>query len=365
MKMKAAILFEPNTPLRVEEVELEGPQEGEVLIKLVGTGLCHTDVETAKGNLPALPPIVLGHEGAGIVEQVGTGVTTIKPGDHVVLTGGASCGECRHCVMGRPILCETFRNLNFNGTLPQGQRRLSKNGQKLNHYFLQSSFAEYSVAPQEAAIKVGEDAPLDIVGFLGCGGITGLNSVIYAAQVKMGSSVAVYGCGTVGLCALMMAKLVGAGKIIAVDVRQSKLKLAEELGATDTINIAGGNASEQVKKLTFGGADYSFVAVGDVDVMAQVIGNLRPGGTCILLGAPPKGARMNIEPLSLLSEKTIKGSSMGSGRPSLDIPLYVDLFMEGRLPLDKLVTRRYPLAEINTAFEALEAGEVVKAVIVF
>ncbi|TET41385.1 MAG: NAD(P)-dependent alcohol dehydrogenase [Dehalococcoidia bacterium] len=365
MKIKAAVLFEMGQPLTVEEVDLGGPNEGEVLVKMVGTGLCHTDLSSAKGDLPVPTPIVLGHEGAGIVADVGRGVTRVKAGDHVVLTGAASCGRCRFCVTGKPVLCEVFQPLRFNGTLPGGQRRLSRNRQKLNHYFLQSSFAEYAVVPQEVAIKVRADAPLEKVGFLGCGGVTGLSSVIYSAQVKAGSSVAIFGCGTVGLCALMAARLVGAGRIITVDVLDNKLNLAHDLGATETVNAAKENALDRINTLTSGGADYYFLAMDKADVMAQVIDALPLGGTCILLGAPHSGTRFSLNVGELLREKTVRGSSMGSGRASLDIPLYVDLFMSGRLPLDKLITRTYPLTEINSAMKSLEYGKVVKAVITF
>jgi len=249
--------------------------------------------------------------------------------------------------------------------LPGGQRRLRKDGQELNHFFLQSSFAEYAVVPQEAAIKVREDAPLDTIGFLGCGGITGIGSVINTAKVEVWDTVAVFGCGGVGMSAVMGARLVGAGKIIAVDVFDNKLRLAEELGATHTINAGREDAVEGIRQLTGGGADYTIVAAASEVAATQAIEAIGFGGMCVVIGAPPRGTDVALDFSALLREKTIRGCQFGSSRASLDIPLYIDLFMEGRLPLDKLVTRRYPLAEINTAFEALEAGEVVKAVIVF
>jgi len=365
MKIKAAILYELNTPLKVEEVELDGPKEGEVLVKLVGTCVCHTDISVAQGHLPAPTPIVLGHEGAGIVEQLGPQVSTLKPGDHVVLTGVASCGKCRNCVKGLRVMCEVFRPSLFQGILPGGQRRLSKDGQQLNHFFMQSSFAEYAVVPQEAAIKVRPDAPLQKLGLLGCGALTGIGSVINKAKVEVGASVAIFGCGGVGLSALMAARLVGAGKIIAVDTLDYKLKMAKELGASETINASRENVVERINQLTGGGADYTFVAVGSADVIVQAFDAIRPGGKCILAGATPVGTKVSLDALTLMREKTIMGCTMGSSRPTLDIPNYVELYMDGRLPIDRLVTRSYPLAEINSAFAVLEEGQVIKPVIVF
>ena len=277
MKIKAAILYEFQAPLNVEEVDLEPPQEGEVLVKLAGVGVCHADLDISKGSFPISMPVVLGHEGAGIVEQVGAGVTTVKPGDHVVLTGAASCGKCRNCVSGIPSLCEVFGPLLFKGTLPRGQKRLSKNGQDLNHIFMQSSFAEYAVVPQEAAIKVREDAPLDTIGFLGCGGMTGIGSVVNTARVEAGASVVIFGCGGVGMSALIAARLVGAGKLIAVDALDYKLSVAEELGASHTINATSENLVRHIKQITEGGADYAFAAVGRADAIAQAFDAVRPG----------------------------------------------------------------------------------------
>jgi len=364
MKIKAAVLHQFGRPLQVEEVDLEEPREKEVLVKMVATGVCHTDLETAYGNLPAPLPIVLGHEGSGIVEKVGEGITDLKPGDQVVLTGGAACGRCRQCLTGQPVLCEVFRPLRFGGTLPKGERRHSKNGKSLNHYFLQSSFAEYAVVPENAAVRIRNDAPLEKIGFLGCGVITGLGAV-FNYGVKINSSVAVFGCGTLGLSAVMAARLVGVGKIIAVDTLAYKLKLAGELGASDMVNATEENATECVNQLTSGGADYNIVAVGNAEVMTRIISAAPPGSTVIILGAPPKGACFSVEATSLLRGKRIIGSSLGSGRPSLDIPNYVNLFMAGKLPLDKLVSTTYPLNEINDALKALEEGEAIKAVINF
>ena len=360
MKIKAAVLYEAQTPLRVEEIDLEEPQEGEVLVKLVGTGLCHTDLGAAESHYRIPIPMVLGHEGAGVIEEVGPRVTTVKPGDHVVLTGDASCGKCRQCMQGRPYLCEFFTPWRVSGMLPGGQRRLRKDGQELNHFFFQSSFAEYAVVPQEAAIRVREEAPLETIGFLGCGGLTGIGSVVNTAGVKAGASIAIFGCGGVGMSAVMAAKLVGAGKIIAVDVFDKKLRLAEELGATHTINATREDVAEGIRKLTTGGADYTIIATGNAVAAAQAIDAIGFGGTCVVIGAPSRETKVDLDFSAILRERTIKGCIFGSSRATLDIPLYIDLYLSGRLPLDKMVTKRYPLTEINAAFESLKKGEEIK-----
>jgi aryl-alcohol dehydrogenase len=363
MKIKAAVLYDAQTPFRVEQVDLEEPQEGEVLVKLVGTGLCHTDLGVARSPNRLPMPMVLGHEGAGVVEEVGSGVTTVKPGDHVVLTAVASCGKCRQCVRGRPYLCEFFSPWWFSGMLPGCHRRLRKDGQELNHFFFQSSFAEYAVVPQEAAVRVREEAPLETIGLLGCGGLTGIGSVVNTARVEAGASVAIFGCGGVGMSAVMAAKLVGAGKIIAVDVLDKKLRLAEELGATHTINATREDVAESIRKLTIGGADYAIMATTNAVAAVQAIEAIGFGGTCVVIGAPPRETKVDLDFWAILMERTIKGCILGSSRATLDIPLYIDLYLVGRLPLDKLVTKRYPLTEINAAFESLEKGEEIKIII--
>ncbi|MBI4295776.1 MAG: alcohol dehydrogenase catalytic domain-containing protein [Chloroflexi bacterium] len=365
MKIKAAILWGFKQPLKVEDVELDAPGQGEVLVKLVGAGVCHTDLSVAEGVYRAPVPIVLGHEGAGIVERTGRGVTTLKRGDHVILTGAASCGKCPACMKGKPTLCEVFSPALFGGILPGGHKRLHKNGQPLNHFFAQSSFAEYAVVPQEAAIKIRDDAPLETLGPLGCSGITGLGSVLNAAQVKIGSSVAVFGCGGVGMSAIMGARLAGATKIIAIDLLPRRLKLAGELGATHTINVAKRSPVAQIKRLTGGGADYAIVAVRSAAAIRQAIECIPSGGRVIIVGGAPQGTTVDLAAIGILAEKTIRGVLMGSGQAAFDIPHYVDLFMDGRLPLDRIVTHRYPLNEINEAFKASHGGEAIKPVIMF
>jgi S-(hydroxymethyl)glutathione dehydrogenase/alcohol dehydrogenase len=358
-KIRAAILYQPRTPLKIEEVDLEEPREGEVRVKIAAVGLCHTDLHAIQGDLPAPMPVVLGHEGAGIVDEVGSGVTTLQPGDHVILAP-ASCGRCRQCVTGMPVLCEVFRPLLFQGTLLGGQRRLKKNGKELNHFCLQSSFAEYAVVNQEGAIKIRHDAPLDKLTFLACGASTGIGSVINIARVGAGESVAIFGCGGLGLSAIMAAKLVGAGKIIGVDMLGNKLEAARDLGASHVINSSKEDAVARIIELTEGGADYSFEFVGDEDVVPQAVNAVRPGGKCIIAGATH--GTLKIEARALGS-RTLIGSRLGFIRPAFDIPRYVGLYMEGNLPLDRLVTRTYSLNEINDAIDDLEKGKVLRGVI--
>lgn len=358
-KIKAAILYETNTPLQIEEVDLDQPQEGEIRVKVMAVGLCHTDLHALEGDIPVPMPTVLGHEGAGIVDEIGKGVTTMKPGDHVILSFGF-CGKCRQCVAGMPILCEVFWPLLFQGTLLRGQRRLSKDGQALNHFCLQSSFAEYVVVNQETAITIRKDAPFDKVVSLACGASTGIGSVINVAKLEAGASVAIFGCGGLGLNAILAARMVGALKIIAVDILENKLDAAKDLGANDVINASKEDPVKRIVELTGSGADYTFEFVGNVNVITQAIQSVRLGGKTISVGAVP--GQIRIEALDLLS-KTIIFPMMGFIKPTIDIPRYVDLYMEGKLPLDKIISSKYGLKDINSAVEAIKNGEIVKAVI--
>jgi alcohol dehydrogenase len=361
MRIKAAVQFEASAPLRVEELELEGPQAGEVMVKLAATGVCHTDIGAAKGNVKL--PIVLGHEGAGIVQEAGRDVAGLKPGDHVVLTPVAGCGKCRYCLAGEPALCEVFSPFYSNGRIPGGRRLRTLKGTEVNHFFLQSSFAEYCTVPMETAVKVRDDAPFDPIATLACGALTGLGSVINIAHPKVGSSMVVIGCGTVGLTAVMAARLAGAATIIAVDLAEPKLALAKTVGATHTLNGLSGNLVEHINDLTRGGADYAVTCVNAQAAFDQGFKCLRPGGHLVVNATPYP---VTVDAMGLIiGAKHIHGSRQGSGNARGDIPRYVDLFMEGRLPLEKLLSGRYPLSRINDAFAAQERGGAVKPVIVF
>jgi S-(hydroxymethyl)glutathione dehydrogenase/alcohol dehydrogenase len=364
--MKAAILYEINKPLVIEDIPIPQPRDNEVLVKIVATGVCHTDLHPIKGDLPVPLPIVLGHEGAGIVKKVGNGVKNLKEGDHVILPVMPFCGACPSCHMGKPYLCLTTAPLLFAGTMVDGTKRLFReNGEELNHFFCQSSFAEYAVADFRGAVKIREDAPLDKVAVFGCGATTGIGSIVNTAKVEAGARIAIFGCGGVGLSAIMAARMVGAGLIIAVDITESKLKMAQEFGAHITINGSNENPVERILEITNGGVDYAFEFIGNVNVMEQAYNSSRPGGMTVIIGSAPAGAKLSIDPAGLLYEKTIMGTIAGSFRAGIDIPRYVELYMQKKIDLDKLITNSFPLEEINQAFEVMKKGEVGRSVIVF
>lgn len=369
MKMKAAVLEALNTPLKIEQVELDDPKDNEVLVKLAATGVCHSDIHCIKGDLATAPPVVLGHEGAGIVEKVGNGVTTVQPGDKVILTVAPYCGKCPACMMGVPTSCENYpQTAMLMASMPDGTKRMRrKNGQELSHFMAQSSFAEYAIVHESAAVKVREDAPLDVVCLLGCGASTGIGAVVNKARVKAGSSVAVYGCGGVGLAVIMAAKLVGARQIIAVDMLDNKLKFARELGATHLVNASKDDPVAKIAEIAAGGVDYAFEAIGNTSAMTQAFHSVyaRPGGMAVILGLAPIGAPFSIEAWRFMREVTITGCTVGSIKPQIDIPHYVDLFMDGKLPLDKLISARYPLSRINEAIEDTLKGRIMRGVITF
>ena len=369
MKTRAAILEQLNTPLVIEEVELDDPKDDEVLVKLVATGVCHSDIHCIKGDLATPPPVVLGHEGAGVVERVGRNVTEVKVGDKIIATVAPYCGKCPACMMGVPTSCETHpQTAMLMGSMTDGTKRLKrKNGDELSHFMAQSSFAEYAIMHESATIKVREDAPLDIVCLLGCGASTGIGAVINRAKVRAGSSVAVFGCGGVGLAAIMGAMLVGAHPIFAVDLLDSKLEMAKELGATNLINASNDDPVMRIAAECNGGVDYSFEAIGNPALMTQAFNSVypRPGGMALVLGLAPIGATFPIEAWRFMREITITGCTVGSIRPRIDLPHYIELFMAGKLPLDKLISAQYPLERINDAINDTLNGNIVRGVITF
>jgi len=361
--MKAAVLYEVNKLLSVEDIQLDEPQGQEVLVRLVGSGVCHSDLHCIKGDMPQPLPIVMGHEGAGVVEKVGPGVTMLQPGDHVVLMVSFSCGKCRYCVEGRPTMCVGNMDTLAMASLPGGVKRLRKGDQELGHFMGIASFAEYAVVNERQAVKVRDDAPLEIICLLGCGVSTGIGAAINTAGVRPGESIAVYGCGGVGLSAVMGAKLAGAGKTIAIDTLDKKLEMARNLGADYVINASKEDPQSKVMEITGGGADYAIECIGNVDVMATAMGSIHGGGKCVIMGSAPIGNMLSIAPYEFLLGKTITGGVQGSIRPFIDIPRFVDLFMDGKLPIDRLITKTYSLDEVNEAFEALEKGKVMRSVI--
>lgn len=364
MKTKAAVLYQPNTPLVIEELDLQEPGDGEVLVKISAAGVCHSDYHVMKGEWSSPLPVVLGHEGAGIVERIGTGVKNVKVGDHVILNFRPNCGWCGHCVRGQPVLCNgsaTPRNEMF-----AGGSRMSLRGETVHHFARTSCFSEYAVVQESGAVPVRHDMPLDKAALIGCSVMTGVGAVINTARVEPGSSVVVLGCGGVGLNCVQGALLAGADKIIAVDIKQNKLDYAREFGATDVINSSNQDPIAAIHELTGGGADFAFEALGRAETIEQAYESIRPGGKAVVVGMAPEEDKIAINALSLpRNEKILMGSYYGSARPWIDLPRLVDLYLAKRLRVDELVTRTYSLDEINVAYEALAQGDVARSIIVF
>jgi S-(hydroxymethyl)glutathione dehydrogenase / alcohol dehydrogenase len=361
--MRAAVLWSWNEPFNVEDVELSAPRQGEVRVKLAASGVCHSDLSIQRGILPVPPPRIIGHEGAGTVEEVGPGVTSVAKGDHVILCWMYPCGHCVECGRGRPVHCETALATMMAGGMYDGTPRFKVRGQDMPHWV--GSFAEQTVVPETACIKIRDDAPLDKACLVGCGVMTGIGAVINTARVEPGASVAVFGAGGVGLNVIQGAVLAGAEKIIAVDLLDSKLKLAQEFGATHTVNGKSTDAVGAIQGLTGGkGVDYAFEVIGAPPVIVQAFLSLRRGGKAVVVGAPPFGSEVTLPafPFSM-EEKSLIGSFYGSAQFHFDMPRIIDLYMAGRVKLDQLVTKKFPLADINRAMEAMESGSVARGVI--
>jgi S-(hydroxymethyl)glutathione dehydrogenase/alcohol dehydrogenase len=362
--MKAAVLYEVGAPLKIDDVQLDEPQANEILVKLVATGVCHTDLHFMKGDMPAPVPVIPGHEGAGIVEKVGPGVTTVKPGDHVIMMVAFNCGKCRFCNAGRPTMCVENLPIQMMATLPYGQMRAKKDGKPVHQMFGLACYAEKVVVHERSAVKIREDAPLDVVCLLGCGASTGIGTAINTTKVKAGETMAIFGCGGVGLAAVMGAKLAGA-KVIAIDTLDNKLAMAKELGADYVVNAKKDDPQLKIFEILGGGVDYALEFIGNVDVMVKALGSIRPGGLFVVSGMAPITSMLTIAPFEFLLGKTITGAVQGDIIPQIDIPRYVDLFMQGKLPINKLITKTYKLNQINEAFEAMKKGEVLRGVIKF
>ncbi|MFM8354537.1 MAG: Zn-dependent alcohol dehydrogenase [Gammaproteobacteria bacterium] len=359
--MKAAVFREINQPMAIEEVEVSKPGPREVLIRTAAAGVCHSDLHFYNGTYPGVRPMVLGHESAGIVEQVGSDVHYVKPGDHVITCLSVFCGHCEHCLTGHMSLCvepETKR------TAEQAPR-LSHAGAPLQQFANLGSFAEHMLVHEHALVKIRPDMPLDRAALIGCGVMTGVGAVIHTAKVAPGSTVAVIGCGGVGLSCINGAAIAGASRIIAVDMVPSKLDLARKFGATDVVNAKAVNAIEAVKELTGGGVHYAFEAIGLKVTAEQAFGMLRNGGVATVIGMIPPGHMVSLHGADFLFEKRIQGSFMGSNRFRVDMPRFVDLYLQGRLHLDDMVSGRIRLADINDAMAALNTGEVARNVIIF
>jgi len=360
--MKAAVLHAPNQPLTIEEVSLTKPGSRDVLLRTAFAGLCHSDLHFIDGLYPHPTPCVLGHESAGIVEAVGDGVTYVKPGDHVITCLSVFCGTCPQCVTGHPNLCE-----NTEIKLPPGvSRRLTwKGGQLMNQFLNLSSFAEQMLVHENAMVKIDPDIPLDRAALVGCGVMTGVGAVFNAAKVEPGATVAVIGCGGVGLSAVNGAALAGAERIIAIDTVASKLELAKTMGATDTLNASNADPVAQIKEMTGGGVHYSFEALGTKATAEQAFQMLRPGGTATIIGMVPLGVKIELHGYDFLRDRKLQGTSMGGNRFRVDMPRLLSLWRQGRLKLDHLISGRIRLDEINEGFTALKSGAPVRQLIDF
>jgi len=363
MRFKAAVLHRIDDPLCVEDVEMASLAPGDVLIHNRASGLCHTDLEVMRGSQVYPLPIVPGHEGAGMVEAVGRDVRSVKPGDHVIASWNPNCGQCFYCARDQPILCEPFRRNQPAGLLLDGGSRLSVGGARLHHFGAVSSHAEYSVVPESGAIAVPRELAFDVACVIGCGVMTGVGAVIRMGRVQAGESVAVVGCGPVGLNALQGARIAGAGRIIAIDRDPHRLEVARRFGATDTI-ASGESALDAVKTLTGGrGADAAFECAGAEEAIQLTLEITRPGGQAIILGKTEVNRRIALRFGSLMGEKRIIRSSYGGARPQRDFPWLAGLYLKGELLLDELVTLRLPLARINEGFDAMKRGEGLRTVV--
>jgi len=366
VEMNAAVLREVAKPLTIGRVEIGALKPRDVLIRLGASGLCHTDLEVMLGSLQLPLPIVLGHEGAGVVEAVGGEVTLVRPGDHVVCSWSPNCGHCFYCDQGQPILCEAVVAAAASGHLPDGQSRLRVSGEKLHHFSVVSSHAEYCVVPEAGAVPVPRELPFDRACLIGCGVMTGVGAVVRCARVSPGSSVVVVGCGAVGLNVLQGARFANARTIIAVDISDRHLAMAPGFGATQTIHAAREDVTAAVRALTGGrGADYAFEAAGNEASLQQALEAARPGATVVILGKTSVNAKVSLRFGSLMGEKRIVRSSYGGARPRVDFPRIARAYLAGQLRLDELITQRLALGDINAGFEGMQRGEVTRAVVVF
>ncbi len=367
IKCKAAIAWGPGQPLSIEEVEVMPPQAGEVRVRIVATGVCHTDAFTLSGEDPeGVFPCILGHEGGGIVESVGEGVTSVKVGDHVIPLYTPECGECKFCKSGKTNLCQKIRATQGKGLMPDGTTRFSKDGQPIYHYMGTSTFSEYTVLPEIAVAKVDPTAPLEEVCLLGCGVTTGIGAVMNTAKVIEGESVAVFGLGGIGLSAIIGARLSKAGRIIAIDINESKFELARKLGATDCINPNDYDKpiQEVIVEMTDGGVDFSFECIGNVKVMRAALECCHKGwGESVIIGVAGAGQEISTRPFQLVTGRVWRGSAFGGVRGRSELPSYVQRYMQGEFKLDDFITHTMPLEQINEAFELMHQGKSIRSVI--
>ncbi len=369
MKTRAAVAFAPNKPLVIEEVDLEGPRSGEVLVELKATGICHTDEFTRSGADPeGLFPVIFGHEGAGVVVDVGPGVTSLKKGDHVIPLYTPECRTCKSCLSGKTNLCTAIRATQGKGVMPDGTSRFSIGGRKIHHYMGCSTFANHTVLPEIALAKIRSDAPFDKVCYIGCGVTTGIGAVFNTAKVTVGSNVVVFGLGGIGLNVVQGARIAGADMIIGVDLNPGREALARKFGLTHFVNpkTLGGDLVAHLVELTQGGADYSFECVGNVDLMRQALECCHRGwGESVVIGVAGAGQEIKTRPFQLVTGRVWKGSAFGGARGRTDVPKIVDWYMNGKIDIDSLITHVLPLNRINEAFDLMHAGTSIRTVVTF
>ena len=368
MKTRAAVAWQAGAPLTIEEVDLQGPRDGEVLVEVKATGICHTDYYTLSGADPeGLFPAILGHEGAGVVLEVGAGVPWLKPGDHVIPLYTPKCRNCKFCLSRKTNLCQAIRSTQGKGLMPDGSSRFSINGQPILHYMGTSTFANHIVVPGIALAKIRQDAPFDKVCYIGCGVTTGVGAVLFTAKVEAGANVVVFGLGGIGLNVIQGAKMVGASKIIGVDINPAREAMARKFGMTDFINPKDtANLVDAIVQLTDGGADYSFECIGNTRVMRDALECTHKGwGRSIIIGVAEAGAEISTRPFQLVTGRKWEGSAFGGARGRTDVPKIVDWYMDGKLNIDDLITHKLKLEQINEGFELMKRGESIRSVVEF
>jgi len=368
MKTKAALALKAGEDLVIEEVDLDGPREGEVLVEIIATGICHTDAFTLSGDDPeGIFPAILGHEGAGIVREIGKGVSSVKVGDHVIPLYTPECRECNFCINPKTNLCQSIRETQGQGLMPDGTSRFTLQGESIYHYMGCSTFSNFTVLPEIAVAKIREDAPFDKVCYIGCGVTTGIGAVVFDAKVEAGSNVVVFGLGGIGLNVIQGAQMVGANKIIGIDINEDKTRLATQFGMTDFINPNNvDDVVEAILDLTNGGADYSFECIGNVNTMRQALESCHKGwGESIIIGVAGAGQEISTRPFQLVTGRVWRGSAFGGARGRSDVPTIVDWYMQGKINIDDLITHTMPLDEINNAFHLMHEGKSIRSVVLY
>ncbi|NKB63717.1 MAG: S-(hydroxymethyl)glutathione dehydrogenase/class III alcohol dehydrogenase [Gammaproteobacteria bacterium] len=369
MKTRAAVAYQAGKPLEIETVDLAGPQPGEVMVEIKATGICHTDEFTRSGADPeGIFPAILGHEGAGVVVEVGAGVTSLKKGDHVIPLYTPECRQCSYCTSGKTNLCQAIRETQGQGLMPDGSSRFSINGEKLHHYMGTSTFSNFTVLPEIALAKIREDAPFDKVCYIGCGVTTGIGAVINTAKVQPGDNVVIFGLGGIGLNVIQGARLAGADRIVGVDINPRRQELAEKFGMTHFVNPTEveGDLVPYLVDLTNGGADYSFECVGNTDLMRQALECCHKGwGESIIIGVAGAGQEISTRPFQLVTGRSWRGTAFGGAKGRTDVPKIVDWYMDGKINIDDLITHTMPLDQINDAFDLMHAGESIRSVVMF